>query len=378
MEKAKLLCLCFLLAGGIFSCTSKDKNNATIANNSSENTLTLCDYSKVTDTIDVPLSEWVEDCQLVHFDNSDSALFKFWWPTITDHYIGIRQHGGVYKLFDREGKYLYDIGKIGQGPGEYSGSLYSEVIDETGKAIYLAPFSNSSKLYKYNIDGTFEKSIDLKNDLNKSKIALNSDGGISLVNLCFDKKGIFSAVVDANDQVTTYLGKAEDITNPLDEKGNFSGFTNEIWSYGNTSDLTYMITGNDTLYIYDAQAGASKPLFALSNLPEKEDFFKIYFDLPQKYIVNLGRKGAIAVDKKTQDTHYIRLKNDKFGGIGAPLCFTNGYFFAMYEPIHLMNAIEKRLSESRCTDNDKKVLKELLGSLNEDDNNVMFVGKLKK
>lgn len=195
MEKAKLLCLCFLLAGGIFSCTSKDKNNATIANNSSENTLTLCDYSKVTDTIDVPLSEWVEDCQLVHFDNSDSALFKFWWPTITDHYIGIRQHGGVYKLFDREGKYLYDIGKIGQGPGEYSGSLYSEVIDETGKAIYLAPFSNSSKLYKYNIDGTFEKSIDLKNDLNKPKIALNSDGSISLVNLCFDKKEYFQQLL---------------------------------------------------------------------------------------------------------------------------------------------------------------------------------------
>lgn len=133
MEKVKLLSLCFLLAGGIFSCTSKDKNNAATANNSSENTLTLCDYSKVTDTIDEPLSEWVEDCQLVHSDNSESALFKYWWPTITDHYIGIRQHGGVYKLFDREGKYLYDIGKIGQGPGEYSGSLYSEVIDEAGK-----------------------------------------------------------------------------------------------------------------------------------------------------------------------------------------------------------------------------------------------------
>jgi hypothetical protein len=36
------------------------------------------------------------------------------------------------------------------------------------------------------------------------------------------------------------------------------------------------------------------------------------------------------------------------------------------------------LEESDCTDADKKVLKELYDSLDEDDNNIMFIGKLKK
>lgn len=379
MEKMKLLSLYLLLAGSILSCTPKKSSSLTTEKDNEGITLTLCDYSKVTDTIDVPLSEWVEDCQLVRFENKDTALFKYWWPAITDNYIGIRQRRGVFKLFSRDGKFLHDIGQIGQGPGEYNGSLYSEAIDETGQSIYLASFSGSSKLMKYNIDGTFVTAIEIGEKLNKPKIGLNNDGSLSVIHLCFknDNK-IFSAVIDKSGKVATYDGKAENIINPIDNKGNYTGFDNEIWSYKNTSDFTYMVTGNDTLYAYDPEAGAPKPLFALSNLPNNEDLFKIYLDLPQKYIAIIVGKGTIALDKKTQDAHYIRLKNDKFGGINAPLSFTNGYFYAMYEPSQLMTIIEKRLMNSSCTENDKKVLNELLNSLDEDDNNVMFVGKLKK
>jgi len=50
----------------------------------------------------------------------------------------------------------------------------------------------------------------------------------------------------------------------------------------------------------------------------------------------------------------------------------------MYEPLQLMERIEKRLEESDCTDADKKVLKELYDSLDEDGNNIMFIGRLKR
>ena len=58
--------------------------------------------------------------------------------------------------------------------------------------------------------------------------------------------------------------------------------------------------------------------------------------------------------------------------------FSNGYIFMMYEPLQLMEQIEKRLEESDCTDADKKVLKELYDSLDENGNNIMFIGRLKK
>lgn len=50
----------------------------------------------------------------------------------------------------------------------------------------------------------------------------------------------------------------------------------------------------------------------------------------------------------------------------------------MFEPMELAEAIEKRLSQSSCKDAEKKQLKELAETLNENDNNILFFGKLKQ
>lgn len=50
----------------------------------------------------------------------------------------------------------------------------------------------------------------------------------------------------------------------------------------------------------------------------------------------------------------------------------------MYEPMVLMERIEQRLAKADCTEKDKEQLNRLLEQLDEDDNNVMFMGKLKK
>ncbi|WP_297644040.1 hypothetical protein [uncultured Bacteroides sp.] len=81
---------------------------------------------------------------------------------------------------------------------------------------------------------------------------------------------------------------------------------------------------------------------------------------------------------KQRKSYFANLKNALMGGLPAPFNFTDGYFFAMYEPGRLMMLIEKRLSESSCTEKDKEILNKLLASLDEEGNNVLFVGKLKK
>ena len=145
------------------ACTSKPqvKDDGTLSTVSiNGRALTVCDISKVKDTLEIPLSEWVEDFQIVRFEDKDTAFFKMWWPAITDKHIGIRQHGGAFKLFDRQGKFLCDIGGVGQGPGEYR-SLYSELIDEKNKCIYLAPFFGSDKILKYGMDGKFDTGLEV-------------------------------------------------------------------------------------------------------------------------------------------------------------------------------------------------------------------------
>lgn len=57
--------------------------------------LYICDLKTVKDTIDVPLSELVEDCRIVRFETSDEAMFKAWWIQVSDNYICIRQESDV-------------------------------------------------------------------------------------------------------------------------------------------------------------------------------------------------------------------------------------------------------------------------------------------
>lgn len=378
MKKHTLATTVFLAAISLAACTSSTKSDGTITvveHNGTE--LTLCNFSKVKDTIDIPLSEWVEDCQIVRFENVDTAFFKFWWSAITDHYIGIRQEGGVFKLFDHQGKFLHDIGAMGQGPGEYPGSLYSEIIDEKNKCIYLAPFFGSDKLLKYNMDGTFASDIALGEILNKPKLALNPDGSLSLVHLCFQGRNEMMAAHIAKDgTVTVYKPTQEQMVNPLDKNGNFVGFNNEIWSFNNVEGLKFMPMPTDTLYNYNSEKNQLEARFALSNPPGKGTFM-IFNELSDKFLATIWGTGTIAADMKKQQSHYIRLKNDFFGGMNTSLNFTNGWFFAMYEPMVLMENIEKRLAETNCTDKDKEILNKLMESLNENDNNVMFMGKLK-
>ena len=136
MKTTGLLLSSILLAGCLSACdTSTRKQQTQKANDGSITTvetdghkLTVCDFALAKDTIDVPLSEFIDDCRIIHFDNSDKAMFKAWFTLATDQYIGVRQEGAPFKLFDKEGRFLHDIGSVGNGAGEYAISIYDEAI----------------------------------------------------------------------------------------------------------------------------------------------------------------------------------------------------------------------------------------------------------
>jgi hypothetical protein len=62
--------------------------------------LTICDFTKIGKAETIKLSSLVENCSMVKFEDIDDALFKPWFTTVTDKYIGVRQQGSApYKLF---------------------------------------------------------------------------------------------------------------------------------------------------------------------------------------------------------------------------------------------------------------------------------------
>ena len=86
--KAFLPAIVFLLAS-LASCNSSvpkslvtDDGSVRIIENP-DGPLYICDLKAAGDTIDIPLSELVEDCRIVRFETSDEALFKAWWIEVT-------------------------------------------------------------------------------------------------------------------------------------------------------------------------------------------------------------------------------------------------------------------------------------------------------
>lgn len=364
-----------LLAG----CKQKNGNQSDGTASIDNSGLVTCDFDQVKDTITIPLSEWVDDFQIVRFENRDTALFKMQGPLITEHYIGIRQRSkGAYKLFDRQGRFLCDVGSVGGGPGEY-GSLNSAAIDEKNGWIYLAPFAWSDHLLKYDLQGKYIGEVELGENLNKPKIQMLPDGNLALAHMYFhdNKSTMMTATITPEGKVI----KCPDVPKHLQvafRDKQFPGFSHEVWHYGNTDELKFAYTYSDTLYAYDHKTNRLRADFAMKNFRKRDDIYCIYFPMPSRYITWVRSKGSIVTDLKTRQSHFFELKNDFVGGLPIYNQSSNGYIYAMYEPMQLMEKIEERLEQSDCTEADRKVLKELYNSLDEDDNNIMFIGRLKR
>lgn len=222
MKTTYLLLSSALLLGCVSACnTSGQKSKEMKTDDGSITTvetagskLTICDLSLVKDTIEVPLSEFVEDCRIVRFETSEEAYFKAWFINATDNYIGIRQGDrGVFKLFDRNGKFLYNVGSVGSGPGEYDTTLYDECIDEKNGHIFFTPFVGK-RIMMYDINGQWIKDIHLPIQVNKPKIWVNEDGSLSIIHMPFNEGEPLAFQMDTDGNI---LKQTRDSRNEGDE-----------------------------------------------------------------------------------------------------------------------------------------------------------------
>lgn len=336
------------------------------------------------DTTILSLSSFVEDCILVHLETSEDAYFKPQTTTVTEKYIGIRQSQAPYKLFDRSGKFLCNVGGIGNGPGEYSYTPYDDIIDDENGLIYLAPFAFNEKIGVYNTSGTFLKYIYAPERLNKPKIYLSGDI-LTVVHLPFE--GAKSLVYQFNVNTGELL---KELALPI-HLAMQPNFDNEMLSTRNMSnyiDFQFfnIFESNDTLYHYDAANNKTLPLFTITYGPSENIYFQYIILNKDLFISNVRcmtwigsctKTGIVATDLKNKTASWIKVVNDYYGNLPVAPKFHNGYFVHNVQPEELMEDIENRLTAKNCTESDRQLLKKTLSSLKEGANNVVFIGKLK-
>ena len=357
--------------------------------------MAVCQLDLLKDTLDLPLSYWVEDFKAVKLDGRDEALVGQGPVCVSDNYILVGRAQNVpCKLFRRDGSFVGSVGSIGQGPGEYT-MVYDMQIDEKSGQIFLLPW-NAKSIFVYDMNGKYMKDIPLnkkyeKMIVPKGKFKVDAEKNrIVVMLLPFDYLPVVAWVQDMEGN---FLHEVP--MNHLKVKPDFS---NEVVSAKTSADAldvslcTYWEMRKDTLYHLNMESGKLQPKFAL-DFGGRDITIHDYFDFSCHYIGSLAipvqvsdrlyetkDTGIYMVEKATGKGAFFRIGNDFLDN--APITYmpwhcSNGYYTLNIEPAVLMERLEKGLADETMDADKRKEMEAFMKTIDEDDNNYIFIGKLK-
>ena len=362
-----------------------------------EHELTVCNLDLMKDTINLPLSFWLEDMQVVKLDGQDEALVGMGPVRVSENYILVGRATNVpCKLFRKDGSFVGKVGNIGQGPGEYT-MVYDMQIDEKAGHVYLLPW-NAQSIFVYNLNGEYLKDIPLNRKyekliIPKGKFKVDAENNrVAVMLLPFDYLPVVAWIQDMEGN---FIHEVSD--KHLKLKPDFSNEVLSCKTVGNALDVHIFVfweLKQDTLYHLNMDDGKLHPQFTM-NFGQRGISMHDYFELPQHFVGTLVKPKQISdsmyetkdechwmVDKENKRGAFFRIVNDYLDEQPIkymPLACSEGYYTLNIEPSVLAERIEKRIkNQTDMTDEERKILEKLFEQIDEDDNNYIFIGKLKE
>ena len=397
------LLLCFFT---LPACTPNDAGNALVDQlpviahkvDIDGQEVTVNDFNLLKDTIDLPLSFWLENFQVVKLDSKDEALADMGPVYISDNYIIVVRKNRLSpipcKLYRKDGTYVGKIGDIGQGAGEYQ-DIYDVQIDEANGCIYFMPW-NARSILVYNLQGKYIKNIPLNKkyeNLIAPKATFEVDAvnnQVSVILLPFDYLPVVAWVQDLEGNFIqefnpSHLKLAPDFSNevrPTKVSGNLGAHI-----------FTFFVEKKDTLYHWNAETAKLQPKFT-TNFNQDQSFLHQYYEFPCHYVGSVShpvqtapgifegeKRSLYMVNKETNQGTFFRMKNDFLDYSEPeylPKAVGTGYYTLNLEPAELMEYLERALQNEKLSKNKRLHLKKLLSSIDENDNNYILFGKLRK
>ena len=139
------------------------------------------------------------------------------------------------------------------------------------------------------------------------------------------------------------------------------------------------------------ESGKLLPKFTL-DFGQRDITLHDYHEFPGHYVVGLTNPVQVGdntyqtegesffmVDKETRKGTFFRVNNDYLDNAPIqymPFQFSNGYYTLNIEPAVLMERLEKGLNNLNADRQEQ--MKSLLGTIDENDNNYILIGKLKR
>lgn len=254
----------------------------------------VCDYNKLKQRKNVPLDELLTDLTILQMDNeNDDGLIgrRLVRNIIGEEYIIIFTSGSIpVKLYSKKGKYIRDIGRFGQGPGEYI-AVDNVSIDEKNNRIYVLPFS-TDRVLVYDFEGNFHAPIPLSEEINYGNTIIVDPDKQELIVTKSPRVGGKHVVWIQDFEGNVIQGVKQSDYFSEDTRSSESTITRlqtpniEFFSLNEYNVDQY-------LYHYNVEENRLVPKFRMKNMEEHWIFI---YELPRHFVVEVATSTSSGVD----------------------------------------------------------------------------------
>ena len=352
-------------------------------------TMIVCNTDLINDTIDFPMSLLFSDFEMVKLDDRDDALIDMIAiMNVSSRHLAVYSYYNGIKLFDRQGNYITNVSKMGQGPEDYPYGLDYMYIDEPYNRLYFSTIIGD-KIMSFDLGGGSYKPIPLARQKLSNRIKFEIDNKRQRVIVAHgglyeaDEPAYWVQDLDGNMIQQLPAGHLAAVDG--------GGLNNGLGELFNTSAFDYAIgywwreNRIDTLYHYDVTSNLMRPVFTanLTSIPT----YHLYIELPCHYLIQMGDYGGtltnykhILIDKQTLKGSYVRFKFDMLGNLNGQewLRFRRGIFMKGISPYELLEKWQGSNDFSELPPNMAKFMRYLQTHDTEDMNSVVLIGKLKQ
>lgn len=401
--------LVIILINIIFSCNNKTPSSENILDSGSKQQFSFMKNG----VLHLDLNEARKHPREVKLSGICDSLIYIPLETNNQIIVGI---GGKYKIdgnhlfynyswglyhFDLTGKYIGQIGKIGRGPGEF---ICTDFCIDRGKDIVYAKSNYRHTVLKYNYEGEFlEESSKIEGEYekmlyNQLEDKIYDTGQYKIMSIGSVKNENYTLLHESSsDGRTTKLIESKyfpDRYKIEKDKYNITLSANSIYQFKD-SIVKIQELANDTLFKYEN--GILNPDVILNNKRYKKQFTYqnvlrarhnkelenmnynkiigesdryIFISGSEQFIYDKYLKSLTCVRKYVNDINFIHF--EKVRNI-----INNQYILFEYEASDFIDLAKKNLSIISNIET-RNILKRLACILNEEDNHVIILYKLKK
>ena len=371
--------------------------------------------NKYSGSVDLKLSDIISDIRIVPIETSDKSIVTGNMIAISDDYIVVADYDFI-NIYNKNGDYIRKVAERGNGPEEFN-AIYSIFLDSDTNILYFT--ERDGKISRINLDDNkrLEPIITelypyaiASSDRNNNLYLLKS-GTISSLDPLWNDSTLLFATYNTITSQTNVVRSDHLLTNNNTASGIYPYKDNLYFINRNYTDTLYRITADNKLDPIadiiinneqtDGDEGGETIFlnligdvgFILSHInievttihyegggysssrnPKVLDYF-LYKNRADLKRVNSVTYDIFGINRAISE--YIRQNEEGKSLIPVFPIRSGKYAYYKLEAFKMMELLEFALEEGKLNSSEKEYLGAILDSLNEDDNPVLIIGKIK-